>query len=135
MTGRSINIRPGRQPYFNHFSRKQIMTMNFKNLVFSLVALLMVSISTVSAESDPIKTNSWQSQMVDYLDRIDLSQQEDVTSVMIDFMIIEGGQIVVISTNQPEIEDTIKERLNYKVLEDVTFEPYRKYTLPVSFKK
>ncbi len=111
------------------------MTMNFQKNVLSVLLVLLVSISTMTASSDPKIAPLWRSQITNYLADLDLTQHNDIESVMIDFMIIEGGEIVVISTNEKEIEGLIKSRLNYKTLAQESFKPYTKYTLPVSFNK
>ncbi len=109
------------------------MTMNFQKNVLSVLLVLLVSVSTMTASSDPKVAPSWKSQIANYLADLNLNEHTDIKSVKIDFIIIDGGEIVVLSTSEKALETTIKERLNYKVIAEDTFEKYTKYTLPIVF--
>ncbi len=111
------------------------MIMNFQKNVLSVLLVLFVSVSSLVASSDPNVSPTWESQIVNYLSDLDLRNYADIESVKIDFMIVDGGEIVVLSTSEKELESMIKTRLNYKTLAQFTFEKYTKYTLPIIFDK
>ncbi len=110
--------------------------MNFKKL--ALILPLFVSISMTQLQATDRITDSeptWQDQMVSYLSTIDFDKYDDLENVMIDFMIVEGDKILIISTNEPEMDATLKNKLNYKTLSSTELEFYKKYTLPIAIQR
>ena len=55
--------------------------------------------------------------------------------VYIDFMINEKAEIIVLSTSNKSLDQTLKSRLNYKTLTAGDLEYFKKYTIPVRIDK
>lgn len=56
-------------------------------------------------------------------------------TIYVDFMINQKGEVLVLATSNKKLDQTIKNRLNYKMIRTDKLESFKKYTLPVSFKK
>ncbi len=84
-----------------------------------LVVALVLSTSSLLAHTDPKpETASMQlrTQIIELLGTPDLELQQDVLENEIEFMVTAQGSIVVlnVTTENPAIENYIKNRLNYK---------------------
>ncbi len=103
-----------------------------------LLSFLIAGFMTTAAFSAPAFDASPESinkQLQKYLQGIELGETVDDQTVFVDFMINEKSEIIVLSTNNVEMDSTIKTRLNYKTVNAQELELLERYTIPISFKK
>ena len=63
------------------------------------------------------------------------AEVDESTTVYIDFMVNDKGEILVLSTSNKELDSTLKVKLNYKSLKTGDLEYFKKYTIPVRIDK
>ena len=104
-----------------------------KSLLFS--ALFAFVLGTASANTNPENTTA-RKEIKTWIQKADLAStiEEDVT-VYVTFMVNEKNEVIVTSTNQENLDKTIKSVLNYKKLESTDMQINQAYTLPVVLKK
>jgi len=89
--------------------------------------------ATVSEyNSDPLTTSQ---QLLKHLQKIDISDLEGEKTVRVHFILNENHEILVLSTNDEELDHRIKSSLNYKKIENHELDVYESYWLPVTFKQ
>ncbi len=97
---------------------------------FLLVAVTLFSTMNLSASSDPTTTVATEIRTMLQSTLSDIEIKED-TKVFITFMLNESNEVIVLSTNNDKLDDTIKRLLNYKEINATNLEKGKKYTLPV----
>ena len=104
-----------------------------KNLMFT--ALFALILGTASANTNPENTTA-RKEIKTWIQKANLAQnlQKDIT-VHVTFMVNEKNEIIVTSTDQENLDSTIKSTLNYKKLESTDMLVNKTYTLPVVLKK
>lgn len=114
--------------------------MNIKRSLLALCSTLVLFLAMApSAFAQKVHTpseeelSSISSQMLDFLDEIDLSRLNGERKVFVDFMVNAKAEILVLSTNDKDFDDVIKSKLNYKKLSEHSLEIDRVYTIPVLF--
>lgn len=108
-----------------------------KNHKSILMIIAFFAFATSGALANNIgDSQPWKNQMKDYLSGLNIQNLEGETSkVMVDFILNDKGEILVLSTSESSLDETIKTRLNYKNLMDKDLEYNTKYTLPITIKK
>jgi len=105
---------------------------------FSLLALaFLFSANTFATSSEaPIygEPASVTTQVQSYLNGIDVKLPDGEKKVLVDFMLNNKGEIIILSTNDKELDKTIKARLNYEKLTNHGLTAKMTYTLPLVFK-
>ena len=104
-----------------------------KNLMFT--ALFALILGTASANTNPENTTA-RKEIKTLIQKSNLAAdiQKDMT-VHVTFMVNEKNEIIVTSTDQENLDSTIKSTLNYKKLESTDMLVNKTYTLPVVLKK
>ena len=104
-----------------------------KNLMFT--ALFALILGTASANTTP-ENNTARKEIKTWIQKADLAStiKEDVT-VYVTFMVNEKNEVIVTSTNEENLDNSIKSALNYKKLKSTDMEINQAYTLPVVLKK
>ncbi|MDF1696411.1 MAG: hypothetical protein P1U56_17630 [Saprospiraceae bacterium] len=104
-----------------------------KNLMFT--ALFALILGTASANTNPENTTA-RKEIKTWIQKANLAEnlQKDIT-VHVTFMVNEKNEIIVTSTDQENLDSTIKSTLNYKKLESTDMLVNKTYTLPVVLKK
>lgn len=111
--------------------------MKIQKLFFlSFLFLALFSFSTANANG-PIKKglSSVQKVIKKNLIGVDFSEVNSEETILIDFMLNERAEIIVISTSHKKLDRKLKARLNYKTIESGDLEYFKKYTIPLKFKK
>lgn len=103
-----------------------------------LSALMIGFFSFSSYAGDPVakKDNTNVStQIQKLLIGLDITSLENEETLKIDFMVNSKGEIIVISTNNNDLDSSLKNKLNYKKLKAKNLETFKTYTVPVKIKK
>ena len=108
--------------------------MKTKSLVLSLT-LFFASLALVNAKPTlkPGKslTNKVKSELAK--SGIDFTKY-DGEKVEVRFMINHDNEIIVLSTNNKDLDEVVKNSLNYDVVDDTELEPFQVYIVPVTLK-
>ncbi len=113
--------------------------MTFQKSVLSLA--LAAALSSSAIASTPISELNYSStktvtteikSMIEDLD-IDYSKVAQST-IKVKFMVNENDELIVISTGDSGLDNTIKSALNYKEVNTEGLKPYSVYIVPVTFK-
>lgn len=99
---------------------------------FLFVALTMVSFTAVKAEVSPTSPETTQIKTI--LEKAFSKMEIEEQNVSLTFMLTDKSEILVLSTNNEELDRSIKEILNYQKIAKKDLEAGKKYTLPVSIK-
>ena len=100
-----------------------------------MTALFTLILGTASASTNP-ETNSARIEIKNLIEKADLAEsiKSDVT-VNVTFMVNSNNEIIIMSTNQKNLDSSIKSALNYKKLKSSDIKVNITYTLPVVLKK
>ena len=100
-----------------------------------MTALFALILGTASASTNP-ETNSARNEIKKMIEKaeIALKIKDDIT-VRVNFMVNSNNEIIVMSTDQKNLDRSIKSALNYKKLKSSNIKVNMNYTLPVSLKK
>ena len=102
-------------------------------LSFLLIGFLSITaFASANYELDPVSVNK---QFHKFLKGMNLDIVETDETIYVDFMINEKSEIIVLSTSDKTLDKALKARLNYKVLESSELDLFKRYTVPISFKK
>ncbi len=114
--------------------------MNLKKNVFALAlsAALTTSafantIGDFAPESKPKAIVKEIKSMIQKLD-IDVKTLDSET-IKVKFMVNESDELIVISTGNSELDNTIKTALNYREVSTDGLKPFKVYVVPVTFAK
>jgi hypothetical protein len=103
-----------------------------------LSALMIGLFSFSSYAGDPVtkedKSNV-STQIQKLLNGLDFNSMSNDETLKIDFMLNSKGEIIVISTNNKSMDESLKLKLNYKKLNAKNLETFKTYTVPVKIKK
>lgn len=99
-------------------------------LIMAMAPAVVASYSFTPDDGDPISISS---QLIGFLEGIDLSELTEEKKVFVDIMINAKGEILVLSTNDETFDSLIKSKLNYKKLTNHFLEIDKTYTIPVLF--
>lgn len=96
------------------------------------LAVVIFSSTNAWASVENKEPKTFQSAFTTVMKSIDLNDY-DIPSdrVYIEFMVNDDQEIIVLSTSSQELDGVIKERANYKKI-DQTLTPFEKYTIKVS---
>jgi hypothetical protein len=104
-----------------------------------LTTLFMGLFYFSSFAADPIndgdKYSKVTNQIAKLLEGMDISSIDHDETIKIDFMINSTGEIIVISTDNEKLDESLKSKLNYKKLQSKNLETFKTYTVPVKIKK
>ncbi len=101
-----------------------------KKILASICFAMIVSMGISSTKPELKKTESVQIQ--NYLEKLEFNKLlKKEAKVEINFMINKVNEIIIISTNNPELDEIIKSGLNYKFIDVSNLEYNKEYTLPV----
>lgn len=108
--------------------------MKTRNLLF--VALLFLSTLSLKANDiNPTGSNQeLRTEVGNYLKEANLNSEETL-SISINFLVNANHEVVVISTSNINIENAVRNSLNYKTIKTSNFEVNKIYTLPVKITK
>jgi len=99
---------------------------------FSFI-LILASANELSANNNP---TDWKSEIVNYLSEFEEFNGADVPDkILVDFILNEKGEIMILSTSHPELDDVLKAKLNYRKVGFQELKTMQKYTLPIVFDK
>ena len=104
-----------------------------KSILFT--ALFALVLGTASANSNP-ETSTARNEIKTLIQKADLASnlKNDVT-VNVTFMVNAKNEIIIMSTDQENLDRSIKSTLNYKKLKSSDMKVNVTYTLPVILKK
>ena len=104
-----------------------------KNILFA--ALFTLVLGTASANTNP-ETNTARNEIKTLIQKADFASnlKNDMT-VNVTFMVNAKNEIIIMSTDQEELDSSIKSTLNYKKLKSSDMKVNMTYTLPVVLKK
>lgn len=108
-----------------------------KSLLSILSLAILFSINSYAANSEaPLEGEpaSITTQVQSYLNGIDVELLDGEKKVLVDFILNDKGEIMILSTNNKELDKTIKTRLNYKKLSNHGLVANKTYTFPLVFK-
>ncbi|MBT8191290.1 MAG: hypothetical protein HKN67_00685 [Saprospiraceae bacterium] len=106
-----------------------------KSWLFSFVMAAFLTTTAFSASTYDEGPNSVNKQFQKLLKGLKFENIENSQTVYVDFMINEKSEIIVLSTNSKDMDNSLKSRLNYKTLEAENLDLFTRYTVPISFKK
>lgn len=98
-----------------------------------LVALVVVIASTATfANPIPDKKAELRAELSSYISKINFDTVEDEDGMFyLSFTVNSKKEIIVLSTDLPQLDNRIKNELNYKELKATDVEINKVYTLPV----
>jgi len=104
-----------------------------KNILFA--ALFTLVLGTASANTNP-ETNTARNEIKTLIQKADFASnlKNDMT-VNVTFTVNAKNEIIIISTDQENLDSSIKSTLNYKKLKSSDMKVNVTYTLPVVLKK
>jgi hypothetical protein len=106
--------------------------MKFKAFFLSSLFLFALVSSAFAADLTPSKDLA--KKIKSELSKIDLDYNKlDGETLKIRFMINEKQEIIVLSTDHQNLDNTIKDALNYDRLESKELKPFEVYVVPVTF--
>lgn len=105
-----------------------------KSILFT--ALFAMVLGTATANTNPESKTSARKEIKTMIQKANLTEaiKEDVT-VNVTFMVNAKNEIIVMSTDQENLDTRIKSTLNYKKLKSSDVKVNSTYTLPVILKK
>jgi len=106
-----------------------------KSWLSVLLLVGLFSFSAMASSVDLKEPKTVNQQFSELLKGLLASDLADEKTVYVDFMINEKAEIIVLATNNKKLDETIKHKLNYKKLTTSDLAFYKRYTLPISFKK
>ena len=100
-----------------------------------MTALFALILGTATASTNP-ETNSARHEIKKMIEKADLAEsiKSDVT-VNVTFMVNSNNEIIIMSTDQKNLDSSIKSTLNYKKLKSSDIKVNVTYMLPVILKK
>jgi len=98
-----------------------------------LAVFTLFTLTSATATTDPTTSATAEIKSMLQTTMADLAYETN-TTVHVTFMITADNKIVVLSTNNEELDGVIKASLNYKALAAQTLKQETKYTVPVTFK-
>jgi hypothetical protein len=102
-----------------------------KNLLATICFAILVSVGFANTKPELKKSESIQIQ--NYLEKLEFNKLiKKQTKIEINFIINQASEIVVVSTNSPELDEFIKSGLNYKTIYVSDLLYNKEYTLPVN---
>ena len=97
-----------------------------------LLAAVIFSSTNAWASADNKEPKTFKSTFTSVMKSIDLNDYNIPSDrLYIEFMVNDDQEIIVLSTSSQELDNVIKERANYKKIEQ-TLTPFEKYTIKVS---
>ncbi len=104
-----------------------------KSILFT--ALFALVLGTATAGTNP-STNTARNEIKTFIQKAKIADvlEKDVT-VHVTFMVNAKNEIIVMSTDQENLDSRIKSTLNYKKLKSSDIKVNTKYTLPVVLKR
>ena len=106
---------------------------NLKSLVAVFVFILMTQFSNASDVASTKKAESAQIQT--FLNSIDFTNYiKSDTKINISFFINSQNEVIVVATNNKDLDSVIKSTLNYKKIAVNDLEYNKVYTVPVHIK-
>lgn len=112
--------------------------MTFKKSVLSLALAVtfasasFASTATITSDYSSPKTVSTEIQTMIKKLNLDFTKIDNST-INVKFMVNENNELVVISTGDSQLDQTIKSALNYKEVDTKGLKPYSVYIVPVKF--
>ncbi len=105
-----------------------------KNVLTAFSFVVLMAFANESfANSNP---ENWKSEIMTHLKGIQSLDLEDAPDrILVDFILNEKGEIMVLSTSYPQLDDLLKSRLNYKKIGFEELKVLEKYTLPILLEK
>tara|TARA_Y100000385_G_scaffold8564_1_gene9013 strand:- start:57 stop:392 length:336 start_codon:yes stop_codon:yes gene_type:complete len=108
--------------------------MNFKAFFLSSLFLFAIAGSAFANNADLTPSKDLAKKIQTELSRVDLDYtQLNGETLKIRFMINERQEIIVLSTDNKKLDNTIKDALNYDRLESKELKPFEVYVVPVTF--
>jgi hypothetical protein len=106
---------------------------NLKNLVAVFVFILMTQFSNATDVASTKKAESAQIQT--FLNSIDFTNYiKSDTKINISFFINSQNEVIVVATNNKDLDSVVKSTLNYKKIAVNDLEYNKVYTVPVHIK-
>jgi hypothetical protein len=100
-----------------------------------MTALFALIVGTATASTNP-ETNSARNEIKELIKKADLAENlKSNVTVNVKFMVNANNEIIVMSTDQKNLDSSIKSTLNYKKLKSSDMDINVTYTLPVVLKK
>ncbi len=108
--------------------------MKFKAFFLSSIFLFAIAGSAFANNADLTPSKDLARKIKSELSKVDLDYtQLNGETLKIRFMINERQEIIVLSTDNKKLDNTIKDALNYDRLEGKELEPFEVYVVPVTF--
>ena len=109
--------------------------MTLKKIVLSLGLATLMAVGSMAApitgpSDTPITVTRDIEAMIKGLE-LDINKLED-TTIKLKFMVNENDELIIISTDS-DLDQTLKQALNYKQVESAGLKPYSVYVVPVRF--
>lgn len=101
-------------------------------LIFALAFFLQTQ--TTFASNEPIEAGSWELQISEYLENLDMEGFERVKYVLVSFSIDDSNKISIDDTSVPFLDKAIRKHLEDKILLDSKFQKNEEYLLRINFK-
>jgi hypothetical protein len=106
--------------------------MKFLKFFFAAIFSLVMFVGAAHAEK-PILSVDVKKEISKKLNSLDLSKMSG-ESFVINFMINTENQLVVVSTSDKRVDDSVKNMLNYMKITEHNLETNKLYTIPVRVK-
>jgi hypothetical protein len=101
-----------------------------KNLIVAVCLTVLANFAFATTKPEIKKSEN--AQIKSYLEKLEFTKViHQATDVNIHFMINDLNEIVIIATNNPILDETIKTGLNYKSIEVSNLEHNSLYIMPV----
>ena len=110
--------------------------MNLKKSVLSLglaIAVILPSIASSNANA-PKASHTAIQEIHNAISLLDIDYRKySGTEIMVKFMINESDELIILSTGDSDLDQSIKSSLNYKSVKSNELKAYKVYILPVKF--
>lgn len=109
--------------------------MKFTKHILTLVFAGMLSTFAFAEGPDSVERGPFVSDVVELLEKSNINfERYNNSFVLIDLMVTDDGRIIVVRTDDRNMDSSIKGALNYKEVETDSLLTNHVYTLPVLFK-
>ncbi len=109
---------------------------NSKSILLSfifLITMTSVGYSAISSDDNGGKKKCYSEQIKMKLQDVDMSEIKESLTVMMKFTINDQNELLVLSTDTPQLDKVIKYKLNYLELEHHELKSEKIYVLPLTF--
>jgi len=108
---------------------------NLKSYFATFLFVGFFAFSSFANNTPSEKPETVNVQISKLLKGMEVENVENTKTIYVDFMLNDKAEIIVVSTSDKDLDDTLKSKLNYKKIEAPQLDRFKKYTIPVKIEK